>query len=329
MTGEEQRFEQSYAVAGTARLSVRNIRGTVTIQSADSASDEPAIVRVLAVKRAATGDAERTQVAIEQLADGAVSAETRIADRHGFGIEPCVVDYTISAPRSCSVQVKSVSGDVVVQGFAGEFSVESVSGGVSLADLTGPLKLKSVSGGIAGRALAGPVEVDTVSGHVTFSESNLSAIEAKTVSGTVAAHTPLSQGPYRFKSMSGDAELVVPPETRCAVEVNSLSGGMQTTLPVARQQRSGRNWRAALGGDIESPRVTLDSLSGNLRVRAPGGGTETALGGPWMAFDAHVPPPPPPPPPPSPDAPVARADILDRVSSGELTVEQAIQALQQ
>jgi hypothetical protein len=47
-----------------------------------------------------------------------------------------------------------------------------------------------------------------------------------------------------------------------------------------------------------------------------------------MAQGAHVPPPPPPPPPPAPDAPEARADILDRVSSGELTVEQAIQALQ-
>jgi hypothetical protein len=325
----EQRFEQSFVAAAPARLVVRNVRGTVTVLAAEAAPGEQPVIRVLAAKRLDTGDAERTQVVIEQLADGTVSAETRMADRHWFGSEPCIVDYTISAPRACSVRASSVSGDVVVQGFAGEFNVESVSGGVSLADLEGQLKVKTVSGGIAGRGLAGPVEVDTVSGGVSFSESNLGAIEAKTVSGSVVAHTPLSQGPYRFRSMSGDATLAVPADTRCVAELNSLSGRLQTSLPVARQHHSGRHWSAALGGDAESPRVTLDSMSGNLRLYTPNGGEDMGAVREvrWTERSADVPPPAPPAPPPDPAA--ARADILERVNRGELTVEQAIQALGQ
>ncbi len=140
---------------------------------------------------------------------------------------------------------------------------------------------------------------------------------ANTVSGNVSARTPLSAGPYRFKTVSGDVALTVPAGTNLVAEGASLSGGLKSDLPVARHERSGRRWRIEVGQPGLDPanaaRVTFDSLSGDLCLVSSGDG-----GGTQPAAAAQAAPP----------AGQTRSDILDRVARGELSVDEALKALE-
>ena len=84
------------------------------------------------------------------------------------------------------------------------------------------------------------------------------------MSGDLLLETPLGEGPYRFKTMSGDVRLVLPPETGCSIGFSSMSGRLKTSLPVVRSQRQRRHWHAELQGG--GPEVRFNSMSGSLSV---------------------------------------------------------------
>ena len=163
-----------------------------------------ASIRVTAVKQTGFGDTKRTEVELSQEADGTVKVVTRFPDSGWgwiIGSFPCQVDYTVQAPRHCSLKINGVSNETLAEGFEGEFSFNSVSGEMTLRNLTGPVKvntvsgkmelaeltgelrLNTVSGKISGQHLAGPLHLDTVSGRVELEKSSLPSAEATTVSG--------------------------------------------------------------------------------------------------------------------------------------------------
>ena len=145
--------------------------------------------------------------------------------------------------------------------------------------------------------------------------------------------------------------LVVPEGTACTAQLNSVSGRLHTSLPVnsSRSQR-GAHRVDILGGGAA---VALKSVSGGLWIGPEGGqpssGEAIPATGDWV--EPPMPPMPPMPPaspmppvppvPPMPPAPpvmgsapvnpapaLSTAEILERVERGEMTVEQALQALQ-
>jgi hypothetical protein len=336
-------IERTFNVAGAGRLSVSNVSGTVDIQPG-----EDGVIQVTAVKHA-NGDADHTQIDIEQGPDGSVTVKTDYQQSiwHFTGHRPCDVDYTVRVPHNCAVQLRCVSSTGAVRGLAGEFNLSMVSGELALADLSGALKLNSVSGDISGERLAGPLKVDMVSGDVELRRSRLGPIEASTVSGNVTLETeaPLANGSQRFHSVSGQVRLIVPPQTRALVQGSSLSGHVQSDLPVTRNQHSGQHWNMELqGGGLEGnrPEIRFDSISGNLMIERGVGGSDASPGiqaagmqaapaelpvaGTQAAAEAKT----------IADAPAAtpianaeqtRQDILDRVARGELSVEEAVKLL--
>lgn len=76
--------------------------------------------------------------------------------------------------------------------------------------------------------------------------------------------TPLGEGPYRFKTVSGNVRLILPPETGCTVGFRSMSGRLKTSLPTTRSRRQiGQSYAELQGG---GPEVHFSSMSGNLSV---------------------------------------------------------------
>jgi hypothetical protein len=134
-----------------------------------------------------------------------------------------------------------------------------------------------------------------VSGDITVAEADLPAVAASTVSGRLRLQTRLGEGPYRFNSVSGDVYLLVPAGTRCAAALHSQSGRVHRGVP-------GTPPGAAEAGD--RPEVRLNSVSGDL----------------WLLGPADA---PEPPARPTRD----RRAVLERVSRGELSVEDAAQFL--
>jgi DUF4097 and DUF4098 domain-containing protein YvlB len=275
-------LEKTFAVSGTARLSLGTIRGSVDIRPGTDG-----VIMVKAEKLADTGDTENTVIEMTQEADGSVKIKTRFTDYWLgwlFGSKPCEVNYTITAPRACALTVNGVSADVFIEGFEGDASLktvsgditvrtlhgslsfDSVSGDVQVADLAGDLRFNTVSGDINGERLAGAVHLNTVSGDVDFEESNLPSVSASTVSGEVAMETGLGEGPYSFNSVSGDLTLKVPADTHCTAELHTLSGDLSVKLPVTSTTiHNGKRSVEAQGGGV---RVYLNSVSGDMRIKS-------------------------------------------------------------
>lgn len=319
--------EHTFSVTSTPRLTLSNIRGSVEIQSGD---DD--VICVTAVKHLDSGDLERTQIEIAQAEDGSVSVETRYLEsgRQIFRRQsPCKVDYSVRVPHACSMKVSGVSVTTSIHGSDGELEITTVSGSLTLNELSGRLMIKTVSGQVNGETLSGSLRVKTVSGDVRLSRSHFSYVDAKTVSGDITLQTSLNDGSYRFKSVSGIVRLIVPPETGCTVQSRSLSGHFKTPLPTTREQHRNRVRYSQVrnGGST----IQHNSISGDLHLllsndTAPmevavahtlDDDTVTASAATNNASFL-----------PSRPSHEIRMDVLERISRGELSVEEGLNALQ-
>ena len=258
----QEMIEERFDVTTPTCLTVANIRGSVDVQPGDDG-----VVTVTAVKHLETGDSERTEIKIRQREDGSVTVKT-VFEKSGWRLfghrHPCKVDYTVRVPRNCVLQARCVSSRALVQGLEGEFDVKTVSGRMTLKDLSGKIKATSVSGRILGERLFGPTEFTSVSGKVSLTESHLPVVTGSSVSGDLVLETPLDEGPYRFKTTSGDLKLILPPDARCTVGFNSISGRLKTSLPTTRSQWRRHKWQAELQGG--GPEVRFSSVSGDFSV---------------------------------------------------------------
>jgi DUF4097 and DUF4098 domain-containing protein YvlB len=141
---------------------------------------------------------------------------------------------------------------------------------------------------------------------LSIKTSVLGTIKGKTVSGDMRISTPLADGPYDFKSVSGDVHLIMPPETRCSGELHSLSGNLASSFPSSGYSSNPGSKEVHIqGGGVK---ISLNSVSGDLSLDCDG----TPL-----TPDAA-----------KPTSSEERKAVLESVERGEMTVEQALGKLQ-
>lgn len=292
----DETIEKTFAVSLPARLNFTNIRGSVEIRTGAEG-----VVQVTVIKHADTGDARNTEIELDQRGDGTVVAAARFPDGWWSWLlfsNPCKVDFIVTLPREAQVKLNGVSNQVSVDGLRGALSVNTVSGDVSLQDVEGLLKVKSVSGDVSASHCAGALELTTVSGDADFHESRLASVRAHTTSGDLDFETVLSEGPYRFKSVSGNLTLTLPPETRCSAQLHSISGRIQGDYPMtARAFGHGSHHVDIFGGGTS---VEAHSVSGDLRLRVSGN---------------------------LPAASANRREVLEQFARGEISPDQALAGL--
>jgi len=314
-------FEQTFEVEAPARLKVSNVRGHIDIQPGDDG-----VISIIAFKHNRSGSNGSTQILIEQESGGLVVAkakyENSIANWFGFN-KPCRVDFTIRVPQTCSVKVNSVSGSAAIDGLEGHIDVNSVSGDLKLTNLSGNYDFSSVSGKITAENLTGPLNMNSVSGKVKISDSHISSLVGKTVSGNVCIETPLTKGPYEFKSVSGNMSVITPDDQACTVRIKSVSGKAKVNLPIT--SKSGvRNKQVieVAGGGTE---VTAKSVSGILKIGSPNyvkakvqePDNQTDIAKPEAVIQPAVPVP----------TPKSQMQILQDIENGEISVDQALEQM--
>ncbi len=295
--------EHTFAVRTPARLTLANIRGSVKITAG-----EVDTMHILANKHLDSGDADNTQILINQAEDGSVSVETRFNGKSWLsqtGMKPCKVDYLVRVPQESNLNLNGVSNSISIEDVSGTISVSTVSGSVKLFHLAGPLQVKSVSGDISGDKINGELALETVSGDVQLVHSNLSEIRASTVSGDMHIHSPLSNKPVQLKSVSGDAILAISPQTGCTINSRSISGEVVTPLPVTQRNKSLGQTQVKINGGGTS--IQHHSISGDLIIK-DSENTE------MQATEAKQ---------ETPD----HMEILERIERGEMTVEEALNSL--
>ena len=131
------------------------------------------------------------------LGEGNVSLRST---RDGGGSTP---DLEIELPRRATLVVETTSGDIDVDGLAGDQRYRTASGEVRLRAVTNRIAVEAVSGDIDVVATGeAEVSVRTVSGDVALRAATLRSLQATTTSGDLkVAGRLLGPGPFRIETV--------------------------------------------------------------------------------------------------------------------------------
>lgn len=314
----QETIDKTFNVDAPARLTLSNIRGSVEILPG-----EDNIIHVTAVKHIHNGDKDRTKIAITQIDSNHVSVKTNY--RNGWisfpTHKPCKVEYKVRVPKACSLKLSGVSNTTAIQGVEGEMVFKTVSGLITFEDISGSIKIDSVSGRVSGNQVAGPLVFNTVSGKIRMQASRFPSIEGHTVSGRISIQTPIAEGPYYFNSVSGDVDFIIPLDSTISASLNSISGRIKTHLTTTSSHTNrGNSYLEIQGGGVE---VRLKSVSGSLYLKPS---KETSI---EEMNDSTAPKPDEHSSHPSDEPPSTESnmEILDRISAGELSVDEALEQI--
>ena len=296
--GPEQtdKFSGTYKIDANGALDLAHISGDIRVSTSSGNQ-----VRIDAIKRVRHRDPDEARRLLDAMRVDVTQVGSRIEVRtiyprltrnRGFSGS---IDYTITVPQNLAVSVKTVSGDVSVNGVRGEVRAESVSGDVEVVatpnlavakTVSGDVQARDISstslsiGSVSGTVIATDVEVRTldatsVSGDLRLSDLDVERLMAKTLSGEIVFEGALARGGrYEFNAHSGDVRLILAPNTAgFELDASTFSGSVRSDFPVALRStgtgdgRRGTTSRAIRGtyGDA-SAILSLRSFSGSVVI---------------------------------------------------------------
>jgi hypothetical protein len=177
----------------------------------------------------------------------------------------CIV--SITAPPSASVDLATVSADILASGFEDGTKVKTVSGDVTLNHLAKEVDVKTVSGDVDSKEIAGDLKVKSVSGDIAVVDGSCRFVDTKTVSGDVLLDLDLDPaGTYDITTVSGDVAVRTTSEPDVAVDATTVSGGLLSDFGLGwSNAKPGRRHISETVG-IGGARLYVKTVSGDLRV---------------------------------------------------------------
>lgn len=347
----EERIEKTFETPDGCDLVVENVRGAITVQGWDQTTTQ-----VVATTRKGEADIEISQ-------DGrTVTARTK-HERGGLGwldwltgSKPPIVDYEVRVPYASNLRLKNVNGPISASDVNGKVHVNDVDGTAALAAIKGEVRAETVNGSLQAERLEGTAKLNTVNGRMSIKEGALEGLKADTVNGeieVVASFAP--GGEYAFHTVNGSCHLTLASPLYARVLAHGVNMSVDCKVPSEDVERSFGSWQATIG-DGNGPRSSIhfDTVNGRLYIEGPAEGSEASA----EAFVAKSQPAPEPPRPPAPaeafvtkphpapeprpspapepaEAPVeveaakSQSEILRMVERGEISVDEAIDMLQE
>lgn len=216
---------RTFQITEHAHLAIKNGSGKVIIRRGEV--DQ---IHVSATKRASgLGiNPENMQIHYDQRSD-AVSITTDVA-WHIFQFGLRSIDFEITVPEKCSVQLDNGSGRIAMQGIHGNVRVSTGSGGIEINDLQGQIAMRTGSGGIKANNIQGQVSVQTGSGGIQ-GYSLRGQVELKTGSGGIRMEHSLLAGSSRITTGSGGIDFEGDLDPHGDSYLRTGSGGIRLHLP--------------------------------------------------------------------------------------------------
>ncbi|MFF4418460.1 DUF4097 domain-containing protein [Streptosporangium sp. NPDC001559] len=166
---------------------------------------------------------------------------------------------TLTVPKDCPVSAGVVSASAVVAGFENRTSVKSVNGEIVLDGVSGEITADTVSGTVESRGLVGDLSFKSVSGELTVAQGTPRRLSATTVSGRITADLELPPtGHVTLNSVSGEIVLRLPSTVETDVTIRSTSGRINTAFAELRHtsQPGAKTLSGRIGGGMASLAAT-------------------------------------------------------------------------
>ncbi len=264
---------QTLDLEGVRRLEVRMVAGSVDVVGrTEDAASGAAQVEVSAVEGPLTVTLENGTLTIvhERLTWGGLL--------DWVGGRKATATVSVSVPNTCPVELGVVSADAVVSGIdADTTAVKSVSGDVTLDGVRSDISAQTVSGDLESRQLAGALHFSTVSGDLTVVRGETSMVKAETVSGDLVLDLDLaSGGRVEVATVSGDLTLRLPEDVGIAVDVKTMSGSLDSAFTGVQTER--KPGKASLHGQVGdgSGHLSARTVSGDVTLLRRERATATA-----------------------------------------------------
>ena len=230
---ETERFEQSYPLNASGRVSVSNINGSITVEAWDRNE-----VKLVAVK---TADSRETLAEVELKIDArpdSFSIETDYSswknrDGQRWKDKKMRVDFQLMVPRGANLN-----------------EIESVNGSITLSNFTNYTKASAVNGQVKATNLRGTAILSTVNGST---EADFDAVQ------------PNSK--ISLSTVNGSVNLLVPSDVNATVKADTVNGNINNDfgLRVRKGQYVGRDMYGRIGGG--EAQIKLESVNGGLSIR--------------------------------------------------------------
>lgn len=169
---------------------------------------------------------------------------------------------TLAVPRGCRVNAGVVTASAVVAGFERTTQVRSVSGEIVLDGVSGEVSATTASGAVETRAMEGDLSFKSVSGELTVAGGTPRRLRANSVSGRITADLKLKPtGHVTLNTVSGAVMVRLPENVQADVAIRSTSGRLVSAFDeIAHSGGPGaKSLTGRLGGGMASLSVTTVS----------------------------------------------------------------------
>jgi DUF4097 and DUF4098 domain-containing protein YvlB len=289
--GVEQtdRVSETHKVGADAVLDVSHVSGDVRVNTGKTNE-----IRIEAVKRVRHRNTDEGKRLLGLLRVDVTQTGSRLEIRtiyprtSGRSLSASV-DYTITVPATAAISVKTVSGDVAVNGVRGEVRAETVSGDVDVVETPNLVIAKAVSGDVrardigtatsltlstvSGSVIASALKVRTleagsVSGNVELTNLDVERLLAKTINGDITYGGVVSRGGrYEFNAHSGDVRIALVNPAGFELDASTFSGSIRSDFPITLRTTS-REERGSRNSSSRAVRGTFGDASAVLSVRS-------------------------------------------------------------
>ncbi len=271
-------YQKIVNVNSGLEISISNPNGTVTVTTNP---DEK--LRIDAVKNIYAESQEEAEFVADHVqvevsdTDGHFSIEPRflkIEHRspsfwqkllgQGSDLSHGSVDFIISAPPDCNLDIYNPQGKVEISGLRGTVTISAETGEVETRDILGGVNITSSTGAVTVKDIEGPVFIKTNGSDLSFYSIN-GELEVRNSTGTVT-------GDY----LTGDLALT---QQGGAIEINHVEGNIRiksASADVKIDQDYGALDVSTETGDIEiltalnSTRdYFVETVSGSIRFMVP------------------------------------------------------------
>lgn len=249
--------EVTQAVKPDSQITVTVPRGSIRIISEDAPE-----IRVIASKNVYAGSQTQAQeraknysVAVEQAGTG---YEVRV-NSGGQAFANTRVDLEIHVPRKSSIKLRTDRGDV---------SVVGVQGDVSSNSARGQLEIRDVGGNVDVEANGGDVYITGAKGNLKFNGRG-SALEVTDIGGQAIINGEF-HAPIRVRNVGKEFSFK---SNRTEVTADKVDGHVE----LASDRMEIVNVPGNVGVQTSSYEVTLEGVTGRIRVENRNGGVELRM----------------------------------------------------